>query len=290
VNVEKILALTSDMTLTAYYEQAVVQHSLFIGLGAGGITNPVAGTILYNEGSSATVAAIPNSGYRFLNWTLDGANRTENPISIPMNADHSIMPAFEVLPPPPPEKRYLTIVAINGQTNPTPNTYEANLGSTIPVTATPDSGYKFKEWVLDNVQVGTQPFYTVTMDQNHTLVAVFEEEVTPPNKATVVISVTGNGSTNPAVGVHTEFDIGSTLQVIGIPEIGWYCTKMKRNGVDWTEDNPGTFTNLAQTESIEVIFQEFTTTTGFPFKGLERFPRLYELAYGIWERWQERKG
>ena len=180
VNVQKTITLAGDLTLTAYYEQAVIQHSLFIGSGAGGTTNPVAGTIQYAEGSTVSVTAIPNSGYRFLNWTLDGANRTENPINILMNADHSIDPTFEALPPPPPEKRYLTIVAINGQTNPTPNTYEVDLGSTITVTATPNSGYKFKEWLLDNVQAGTQPFITVTMDTNHTVVAMFEEIVTPP--------------------------------------------------------------------------------------------------------------
>jgi len=178
--VQKTITLAGDLTLTAYYEQAVIQHSLFIGSGAGGTTNPVAGTIQYAEGSTVSVTAIPNSGYRFLNWTLDGANRTENPINILMNADHSIDPTFEALPPPPPEKRYLTIVAINGQTNPTPNTYEVDLGSTITVTATPNSGYKFKEWLLDNVQAGTQPFITVTMDANHTVVAMFEEIVTPP--------------------------------------------------------------------------------------------------------------
>lgn len=179
MNVEKILALTSDMTLTAYYEQAPVQHSLIIGLGAGGITNPVAGTILYNEGSSATVAAIPNSGYRFLNWTLDGANRTENPINVLMDADHSIDPTFEALPPPPPEKRYLTIVAVNGQTTPAQGTYEVDINSTMTITATPNSGFKFKEWLLDNVQAGTQPFITVTMDANHTVVAMFEEVIPP---------------------------------------------------------------------------------------------------------------
>lgn len=180
VNVQKTLTLAGDVTLTAYYEQAVIQHSLFIGSGAGGTTNPVAGTFQYAEGSTVTVTAIPNSGYRFLNWMLDGVNRTENPINVTMNADHSIDPTFEALPPPPPEKRYLTIVAINGQTNPTPDTYEVDVGSTMTVTATPNSGYKFKEWLLDNVQAGTQPFITVTMDVNHTVVAMCEEIVTPP--------------------------------------------------------------------------------------------------------------
>ena len=181
VNVQKTLTLAGDMTLTAYYEQAVVQHSLLIGSGVGGVTSPIAGTYPINEGLTTSVSAIPNSGYRFYSWLLDGASRTENPISILMNVDHSLVPLFEVLPPPPPQKRYLTIVAITGgQTDPTPNTYEVNVGSTMTITATPSNGYKFKEWLLDNVVAGTQPFITVTMDANHTVVATFEEVVTPP--------------------------------------------------------------------------------------------------------------
>jgi hypothetical protein len=177
VNVQKTLTLTGDMTLTAYYEQEVIWHSLFIGSGLGGTTSPVAGIYQYAEGSTVTVAAIPNSGYRFLNWTLDGANRTENPINVLMNADHSIDPTFEVLPPPPPEKHYLTIVAVNGQTNPAQGTYECLINTSVPITATPNSGYKFKEWLLDNVQAGTQPFITVMMDVNHTVVAMFEKVI-----------------------------------------------------------------------------------------------------------------
>jgi hypothetical protein len=178
-NPTRIVNLTIDRTLTATYKLRVVTYALSIIGSGGGTTNPVPGTYEADEGTTATVTAVPNNGYMFVNWLLDGINKTENPINILMNMNHSITPTFEVSPP---EKRYLTIVAINGQTNPAQGTYEYDVNSSVPVTATPNSGYKFKEWLLDNVQAGTQPFITVTMDVNHTVVAMFEE-VTPPVQA-----------------------------------------------------------------------------------------------------------
>ena len=153
-----------------------IQHSLFINATANGTTIPESGTYSADEGSGIIVTAVPNSGYRFVNWMLDIGPATDNPITVVMDVDHSITPVFEFIVIPP-EKRSLTIVAgAGGTTDPLPNTYEVDLNAIVPVTATPSNGYKFKEWLLDNVQAGTQPFITVTMDVNHTLVATFAEE------------------------------------------------------------------------------------------------------------------
>jgi hypothetical protein len=167
--------LYKDVVVSDIETDVKPTHILIITTATGGTTDPAPERYDYEEGTSAVVTAIPDASYRFVQWELDGTIRTENPITIIMNRDYSLRAVFEALPPPPPEKRYLTIVAINGQTNPTPNTYEVDVDTTITVTATPNSGYKFKEWLLDNVQAGTEPFITVTMDVNHTLVALFEK-------------------------------------------------------------------------------------------------------------------
>jgi hypothetical protein len=150
------------------------QYALMISATTGGTTNPASGTYTIPQGTSQQVTATPNTGYQFTNWFLDGSTRTDNPISITMNADHSLEAVFELLPTPPPEKQYLTIVAINGQTNPAAGTYEFDKNSLVTITATPNSGYRFKEWLLDNVSAGTSPSIVIAMDANHTVVAVFE--------------------------------------------------------------------------------------------------------------------
>ena len=80
-----------------------------------------------------------------------------------------------------PSTQYLTIVTLNGQTNPAQGTYEIDKNAPVTITATPNVGYKFKQWLVDNAQAGATPFITVTMDTNHTVIAEFELElaVTP---------------------------------------------------------------------------------------------------------------
>jgi hypothetical protein len=69
---------------------------------------------------------------------------------------------------------YLTIQATSGgTTSPSPGTYPYGYGTSVPVTALPSPGYMLGRWELDTVNVGTTNPYIVTMDQNHTLRAVF---------------------------------------------------------------------------------------------------------------------
>lgn len=77
-------------------------YYLTITSTAGGTTSPLPGTYNYTEGSSHNVTAIPNSGYSFDYWLLDGEERTENPITIIMNANHTLEAVYfavDITPP-----------------------------------------------------------------------------------------------------------------------------------------------------------------------------------------------
>jgi len=63
-----------------------------------GTTNPAPGEYTYPEGSSVTVQAIPNTGYMFVNWTLDGQTRTENPTTVTMDKDYTLTANFQPAP------------------------------------------------------------------------------------------------------------------------------------------------------------------------------------------------
>jgi hypothetical protein len=77
-------------------------YYLTITSAAGGTTNPFPGTYNYTVGSSLNVAAIPNPGYSFDYWLLDGEEKTENPITIIMNANHTLEAVYfavDITPP-----------------------------------------------------------------------------------------------------------------------------------------------------------------------------------------------
>jgi hypothetical protein len=63
----------------------------------------------------------------------------------------------------------------SGTTDPAPGSYLYAEDAVVSVDAIPDSGWMLDRWELDTVDVGATDPYSVTMDANHTLVAVFVE-------------------------------------------------------------------------------------------------------------------
>jgi len=76
----------------------------------------------------------------------------------------------------------LTVTAtVGGITNPSPGMYTYTANSSVQVTAIPDANYLFDHWELDTVNVGSANPYTVLMENNHTLKAVFTYLPPPPS-------------------------------------------------------------------------------------------------------------
>lgn len=95
------VSVLQDITITAWYkiDTGGTQYALDITVNnaAWGTTDPEPGPHTYPEGDPATVTAIETSG-GFVHWILDGDTnnpRTENPISIDMNADHTLEAIFQ---------------------------------------------------------------------------------------------------------------------------------------------------------------------------------------------------
>jgi hypothetical protein len=97
---------------------------------------------------------------------------------------------------------YLTITATaGGTTNPTPGKYPYGYGTEVSVLAIPSGGYIFDHWELDGIPVGSANPYSVTMDMNHTLHAVFRSA--PPAvggmAAPIVIPVNESNLLTPLI-------------------------------------------------------------------------------------------
>lgn len=71
-----------------------VYYTLTINIGVGGSTNPVAGTYVYSSGIAVEVVALPDNGFLFDRWDLDGASYGANPIIIAMFRDYTLTPVF----------------------------------------------------------------------------------------------------------------------------------------------------------------------------------------------------
>jgi len=148
--------------------------TLTIGAGSNGYTTPGSGTHSYTYGTSVTVSATANSGYRFGYWTFDGVTRLGSSISILMDRPHTLNPTFVTS-----SQRVLKIWindATKGSTSPVAGTYIKGNTETPSVTATATSGNHFTYWLLDPGPSGTthtENPITVTMSDDHELDAYF---------------------------------------------------------------------------------------------------------------------
>jgi hypothetical protein len=234
-NPVRTISLTSDMTVTATYElQVPVEYTLTVSATTGGTTNPASGSYRYTTGSTVTVTAFPDTNYRFSYWTLNGTRRTENPITITMDKDYTLMAVFEYVPPP----VYYTLIisaTSGGTTNPAPGRYDYLEGTSVTVAALPDTNYRFSHWELDTT-VRTENPITVTMDRDYSLRAVFEYVPPPPLTATIRGVVKDAETTQPIAGAVVTCngyadvtEIDGSYELVDIPAKSYTLTVTKEN-------------------------------------------------------------
>ena len=153
------------------------QYYLAVKTNPPGIAT-IPGEDWYDASATATLTAPPVTNYQFSYWDVDGTSRGNgvNPITVTMNAPHTATAHYT----PQVQSYTLTIVTTTGgTTNPVPGSYTYIVNSNVQVSALPNLGYTFGHWELDSINVGSTNPYTVIMNMNHTLTAIFTA-IPPP--------------------------------------------------------------------------------------------------------------
>ncbi|MCP8317186.1 MAG: hypothetical protein H3Z51_10070 [archaeon] len=163
-----------DLDLATYYRLIVSSEY--------GVTT---GSAWYQAGSQASFDVTPNivaegakTRHVFISWSGSGPGSYTGSLraaTVTMNAPITQTANWE--------KQYqLTIEATEGGiTSPAPGLYWESIGTSMPITATPSSGYVFKEWLLDGSVVSSEELYTVVMDSPHSMTARFEPRLMTPS-------------------------------------------------------------------------------------------------------------
>ena len=113
-----------------------------------------------------------NDGIGDTPYIIDPNNQDRYPLMIPYGA------------PPPPTYTLTVTATVGGTTDPAPRTYSYTANSTVQVTAIQNADYLFDYWELDDVNVGSANPYSVLMNKNHVLKAVFSP-IPPPLSASI---------------------------------------------------------------------------------------------------------
>jgi hypothetical protein len=104
------LFMFADHVLQAEFSGAPppVKHGLTITITGQGITDPPGNNVYtYDEGTAVTVTASALTGYTFDHWNLDGVAHSENPVTVLMDADHTLEAVFTAIVQPVPPGEFV---------------------------------------------------------------------------------------------------------------------------------------------------------------------------------------
>jgi len=223
--------LVANFTAVAPTQYTVTLSSI---PSAGGTTS---GGGAFNSGSSVTVTATPNAGYTFTNWTENGTVVTSSlSYQFTINGIRTLVANFTAVSP---IQYTVTLSSIPSAGGTTVGSGAFNSGSSVTVTATPNTGYTFTNWTENGTVVTSSLSYQFTINKNRTLVANFT--VVTPTLYTITLS------SNPLAGGTTvgsgAFNSGSSITVTATPNSGYTFT-------NWTENGTAVSTNLSYTFTI----------------------------------------
>jgi hypothetical protein len=226
------ITVTQDSIFTA--EFAVATPGMFhVSLTVNNTyMGSVAGSGDYAANSMATIGAIANQGYRFVEWN-DG--NTDNSRSVTVTQDTSFMAIFEPI-------LYDVSLTCNDSVRGIitgSGNYVAY--SVVTITATPNTGYRFVGWSDNN----KESIRAVSVTHDITLVAIFGIEnmyyvyAAPQN--TIMGNVTGSNDYHKSNGdpiFKREYAANSVASITAIPNDGYHFAQWD----DGNTDNPREFT------------------------------------------------
>jgi len=177
----------------------------------------------YQEGTVVNLTAVPDDGYRFDHWivvknpeNMQGIAYTSdtNPLRLVMDADTVVTAVFVEEP-----TTYYTLdISVSpegaGSIEKTPDLDQYPEGTTVTLTAIPNSGYVFDHWSGDIS--GNENPVTVVMNSNKTITAVFEVQpeisfsVDDNDDTITVTSVSPSGISWDDIEIYCHNDTDST--------------------------------------------------------------------------------
>lgn len=172
----------------------------------------------YKVGANVTLAAVPNAGFYFVNWTEAGTEIANTAgYRFPAASDRSFVANFA---------KYITVNAAvapasTGTTSGSSAKYK--LGQTVTLASAPATGYYFVNWTENGTSVGLVSKYIFSANVDRTLTANFLPYL--------AVDATASPALGGVVkGYGTKFKAGQTVTLRAAPNLGYKFLNWTENG------------------------------------------------------------
>ncbi|NCO28229.1 MAG: copper amine oxidase N-terminal domain-containing protein [Caldiserica bacterium] len=216
----------------------------------GGTITP-SGDIAVNYGADQAFTITPEIGYHIADVKVDGVSvgAVSTYIFHNVTTDHTIEATFAI-------NTYTLDVTVvgNGSVTKDPDQQTYDHGTTVTLTATPDTGYHFVSWSGD-VPSGheTDNPLTITMDSDKSITATFVI-----NTYIITASADEHGSVTP---VNQVVNYGDPVSVTIIPDSGYCLASLIDNCTDVTSLVSGNTYIIPSVKENHTIMATFVINT-----------------------------
>ena len=206
-------------------------------------------------GTGIRLTATPKEGYHFKEWQVISGNVTikDNKFTMP-DGNVEVKAIFEKDAPPAPTEFTIT-VKTDGNGTASASHAKAVVGTEIILTATPKTGYHFKEWQVISGGVTIENNKFTMPSANVEVKAIFEKDAPPaPTEFTITVTSGDNGTASAS---HAKAVVGTEITLTATPNKGYHFKEWQviSGGVTIKDDK---FTMPSANVEVKAIFEKDT--------------------------------
>ena len=214
------VTVTADITVKALWEDAPpapVEYTVTVTTEGNGTASASPAKAV--AGEEITLTATPDGGYRFKEWEVisGGVTIKDDKFTMP-DGNVEIKAIFEEDAPPVPTEFTITVTS-GGNGTASASHAKAVAGTEIRLTATPKTGYHFKEWEVISGGVTIKDDKFLMPNDNVEVKAIFEKDVPAPTEYTITVTSGGNGTASAS---HAKAVVGTEITLTATPKTGYH--------------------------------------------------------------------
>ena len=246
--------VNGDIEIKALWKNSVITPSTYTvtvsndGNGTGAATPSTAAA-----GTTIILTAMPKEGYHFKEWQVisGGVTIKNNKFTMPDN-NVEVKAIFEEDTPSAPTEFTIT-VKTDGNGTASASHAKAVVGTEIILTATPKTGYHFKEWQVISGGVTIKDNKFLMPSANVEVKAIFEKDAPPaPTEYTITVTSGDNGTASAS---HAKAVVGTEIRLTATPNTGYHLKEWQVISGGVTIEN-NKFTMPSANVEVKAIFEK----------------------------------